>query len=664
MELKDYKGIGKTRLAQLNDAGIFSSYDLINYFPKKYYDFSNVGIFAEDNLNKILLVKIVAEPKVVHFKGMNYAICKVLDSEGDLFNAIWYNQPYIKSVLSLNREYYIYGKNSPKKKNTFVVSMTKDKEKTTKKMLPIYKKIGSFGGQTITNLIDIALGDCDYKSLINEDLEAKFNLISLKNAFFEIHNPESEDQIVLAKKRIDTEKLVPLAIKNLTQKIYCNGKRNCKYGDVEKLFVEFQKLIPFSLTGDQLKVISDIKKDLTGSGIMNRLLQGEVGSGKTMVAFFCLWVAANSGYQSTIIAPTEILAKQHYLNLIKTFSGTGVKIAYLSGNMSAAERREALRQVKLGISQIIVGTHAVISSDVEFKNLRLAVIDEQHRFGVVQRAKLAAKAKGELDTLVMSATPIPRSMALALYGNLNLSVITSCPFAKDITTNIVPKQKQVEMWKYISDKIQYGSRVFVVCSNIDSEEDDESYSATNVFKKLKGLFGEQNVALLHGKIKKQESEKIMQSFAAGEISVLVSTTVVEVGVDVPEADIIVIMSPEKFGLATLHQLRGRIGRNGAKSYCFCLANELSLAAGERLKFFRDHSSGFDIAEFDYNNRGAGDVYGTAQHGFSTNFAVNLSNYDTALEIANILIKDEKIKEEALEIAEKTYSKLCNDIVLN
>ena len=663
MELSELKGIGKTRLNQLADAGIFSTRDLINFFPKKYYDFSKCDVFEEDNISKIVLAEVLTEPKVVRFKGMNYAICKAKDEKNNIFNVIWYNQPYIKSAIKIGLSYYLYGKNSPKKKNTFVVSLTKEKSKVKDELLPVYKKIGSFGSQSMANLIGQAIKNYDFSSVVDKNQEQIHNLIDLKQAYERIHQPKSQSDFEKAKVRIDVEKLVPLAMKNLSQTIYSAENRTLRYQDIDKYYSEFKTLLPYTLTEDQQSAIDDIIADLSATKSMNRLLQGEVGSGKTMVAFFCLYLAAKNGYQSAIIAPTEILASQHYENLIKTLSGTGIRIVKLTSNMKAAEKREILRQIKLGIAQIVVGTHAIISDAVEFKNLNLAVIDEQHRFGVVQRAKLASKGKS-VDTLVMSATPIPRSMALALYGNLSLSIIKNCPFAKDITTNIVTRQKQPEMWQYLKEKAEQGSKIFVVCSNIDSEDDDENLSATNVHKQLCNLFGKENVSLVHGRLDKASAIKTMNEFATGEKRVLVATTVIEVGVDVPEADIIVIMSPEKFGLATLHQLRGRIGRNGKKSYCFCLSHGMGLATAERLMFFRDHASGFDIAEFDYQNRGAGDIYGTNQHGISADFSVNLANYDLALEIAEEMAADKEKREHILQIAEQTYAKLCNDIVLN
>ncbi len=665
MELNQLKGLGKVKLQQLYDAGIFSCEDLLNYFPKKYYDFKNYACFNDDNFNKVILCIVIEQPKVVKFKGISYVSVKVRDSAGTIFSAVWYNQLYIRNVLILGEKYYLYGKNSPKKAKTFVVALTKLASKQENNVMAEYKKIDSIGSANIQSWVEQILNNFEQNSILPPTILEKHNLMDMKDAYRKIHFPGSIEDYQQAKERLDIEKLVPLAVKNLNQVTYCALDRDAKYHNIDKIYQKFCQMLPFKLTNDQERAIFDIIGDLQKKKAMNRLLQGEVGSGKTMVAFFSLYVAVQNGYQSAIIAPTEILALQHYKNLVKTFSNTGIKIVLLNGSMSAKEKREALRLIKLGVADIVVGTHAVISAGVEFKDLALAVIDEQHRFGVAQRAKLSAKGQN-VDILVMSATPIPRSMALAIYGDLSLSVIYSCPFAKDITTNIVKQNKQPDMWKYIYEKTQCGSKVFIVCANIDEDEEQENdMSATAVYKKIINLFGKDKVVLLHGKQSKEAQKQTMDNFANGFQSVMVATTIVEVGVDIPQADIMIIASPEKFGLATLHQLRGRIGRDGSKSFCFCLANNnLSAKSADRLKFFKEHSNGFDIAEYDYQTRGSGDIYGTAQHGIKPDFSINLLNYDKALDIANDIMQDEVTKNNILQIAEKNYSKLCNDIVLN
>lgn len=665
MELSQLKGVGKIKLNQLNDAGIFSCEDLLNYFPKKYYDFANYSFFDADNYSKVILCEILEDPKVVKFKGITCISAKVKDMAGTVFSAVWYNQIYIKNTLIVGEKYYIYGKNSPKKSGTFVVSITKLASSVTKSVISEYKKIGSIASSTFSSLIEQILNNFEFHSILPHKIIEKYQLLDFKQAYKKIHFPDNIEDYKQGKTRLDIEKLVPLALKNSKQKIYAATFRDSKYNNLEQLYKEFCNMLPFVLTDDQNNVIEQIIGDLSSKKAMNRLLQGEVGSGKTIIAFFCLYVAVRNGFQSALIAPTEVLAAQHYKNLVKTFSNTGIKIVHLHGGMSACDKREALRLVKLGVADIVVGTHALIGESVEFKNLALSVIDEQHRFGVTQRAKLSAKGDN-IDVLVMSATPIPRTMALAIYGDLSLSVISSCPFAKDITTNIVSQNKQPDMWKYVYQKTQSGSKVFVVCANIDEDEEQENdMSATAVYKKIVNLFGKDNVLLLHGKQSKEIQQETINSFAFGGKKVLVATTIVEVGVDIPEADTMIVTSPEKFGLATLHQLRGRVGRNGTKSYCFCLINgNLSEKSANRLKFFKDHLNGFDIAEYDYNSRGSGDIYGTAQHGIKTDFSINLQNYDIAMQIAEDELLIHKDKQIIFEIAEKTYKKLCEDIVLN
>lgn len=657
------KGLGKVRLAKLNNAGIFTVEDLVNYLPTKYYDFSNPELFDEDGITKVILATCVDMPKSVHTKFINYTSAKMEDTMGRRFVAVWYNQPFMVNNLCPGVQYYLYGKNSPKKRKTFVVTLCKQQDKVTCPFLAVYKKIDGFGGQPLANLIEQALQVYNPQSLVPQNLQVKYNLQPLREAYLSVHQPTSGEIFCTAKGRLDVEKLLPLAAKNKVSKVYGSALRTNRYANLPKMLSEFKKLLKFTLTADQDSAIADIMADLDSRHSMNRLLQGEVGSGKTVVAFFCLWLAAKCGYQAALVAPTEILAQQHFNNLNKLLSGTGLRVVHLSGSLTAAQKRELGRQIQLGLADIVVGTHAVISSGITFKNLSLAIIDEQHRFGVAQRAKLVSKGSA-VDVLVLSATPIPRSVALAIYGNLSLSVIANCPFAKKIQTNIVTSGRQPDMWKFILDKVNNGAKAFVVCPRIEDDEEDENTSATAMHKHLCNLFGKANVGLLHGKMSKDAAASIMADFASGKFRVLVATTIVEVGVDIPEAEIMVIASPERFGLATLHQLRGRVGRAGTQSYCFCLPGDVSPKTAERLKFFRDHTSGFDIAEYDYANRGAGDIWGTAQHGVNVTNSINMQNYPLAQKI----VADESLPQDSLDkmlaVAEQNYAKLCNDIVLN
>ena len=387
-----------------------------------------------------------------------------------------------------------------------------------------------------------------------------------------------------------------------------------------------------------------------------------------MVAMFGAYLAAKNGYQAAIIAPTEILAKQHYATAKKLF-GEAFDVALYTGSTKGSDKHNTLTNIRFGKSKIIIGTHSLISDGVVFDNLSYAVVDEQHRFGVEQRAKLKNKGISP-DVLVMSATPIPRSLSLVLYGDLDISVINSRPKPQNTQTNIVATQKQSDMWNYVKNKTANGSKVYVVCPKIDEENDDDDkqrFSAKKMFEFLCKVFDKNEVGLIHGKLKKDEQNLIIENFKQGIIKVLVSTTIVEVGVDIPDADIIVIASPESFGLATLHQLRGRVGRQGQESFCFCLADGLNEKSYERIAFFKSHSNGFEIAEFDQKTRGSGSLLGTNQHGKDNGLFSKLSTqtYGQAKEILEHIKLDSTLFSKVLERGETLYNaKLLNKIVLN
>lgn len=627
MELTCIKGIGEARKKSFEENGIFSCEDLINYFPYKYYDFSKTEPYADDGNVRLIKATVIENPKLIKARAnLTFVSCKMNDEIGHTFTAIWFNQTFIKSQLYLGLNVYLYGKNSPKKKNTFNVSMMKQESKFSNfGLLPVYHSISGVGQATISDTISKSLEMLNIFDIIPDDLLLKYNVLSLKNAYSLIHNPSNFEEVIKSRNAIETEKLLTVLAVNENQQINKETKTHT-YKNITNLTNEFFNILPFKLTDDQINAIKDISNDFESKFTMNRLLQGDVGSGKTIVSFFGAFIASKNGFQSAIIAPTEILAKQHYETASKLFSKFGVKIGLLTSSSTAFERKITLDGLASGDIQILVGTHSVLSDEVCFNNLTYVVFDEQHRFGVEQRAKI--KEKGDsIDILVMSATPIPRSLALVVYGNLDFSTINSRPKQANITTNIVIKQKQNNMWNYIKNKILCGSKVYVVCSKIDEENENDSllkFSAKNVYDSLCSFFDKEQVGLIHGKLKKDTQDKVIENFRLGKIKVLVSTTIVEVGVDIPDSDLMVLVSPERFGLATLHQLRGRIGRNGEESHCFCLADNLNEKSYERVNFFKNHLNGFEIAEFDLNSRGEGTMYGTNQHGQSSDFVSNFS----------------------------------------
>ena len=654
MELTSIKGIGEARKKSFEENGIFSCEDLINYFPYKYYDFSKTEPYADDGNVRLIKATAIESPKTIRARALSFVTCKMNDEVGHTFTATWFGQTYVSQVVYLGEELYLYGKNSPTKKNNFVVSMFKPASKITNKgLLPIYSSIDKIGQSTLNDAINKSLEMLNISTFIPSELLYKYNLTDLNSAYKMIHNPLSFDEVEKARNRIEIENLIPVLAGNEYNKLMQKTARENNYKNITSLMFEYEKLLPFEITADQRKAIFDIEHDFSSKFVMNRLLQGDVGSGKTVVAFFGAYISAKNGFQSAIVAPTEILANQHYETALKLFSASGIKVRLLTSSIKGMERNIILNEIMTGEAQIVIGTHSLFSQDVQFQNLSYAVIDEQHKFGVEQRATIKEKGKS-VDILVMSATPIPRSLSLVVYGSLEISTLLSRPKTANITTNIVIKSKQNDMWNYIKTKLETGSKAYVVCSKIDEENENDSvisYSAKNTYDRLCEVFDKSVVGLIHGKLKKETQNAIIEKFRKGIIKVLVSTTIVEVGVDIPSSDIMVIATPERFGLATLHQLRGRIGRNGEESHCFCLADNLSMQSYERINYFKTHTNGFDIAEFDLKTRGAGSIMGTNQHGIDSSIMSNFSvyAYTVAKEILEQIKPNVQLYAQILEI---------------
>lgn len=671
MELSSLKGVGESRKKAFEDAGIFSCEDLINYLPYKYYDFSKTEPFADDGNVRLIKALVIENPKIIRARAnLSFVSCKVNDETGHTFTAIWFNQTFVKSLIYLGQTVFLYGKNSPKKKNTFNVLMMKNEYKLNSfGLLPVYHSITGIGQSTISDLVNKSLEKVEISGIIPKDLLLKYNLINLQDAYKLIHNPKNSNDLTTSKSAIDIETLLHVMASNEEKRISAKETRLFNYINITEYINEFISTLPYILTNDQLQAIHDISKDFSSNQSMNRLLQGDVGSGKTIVALFGAFIASKNSFQSAIIAPTEILAKQHYETSKKLFENANINISLLTSSTTSIERRCIISELKEGKIDILIGTHSIFSDEIQFKNLSYAVIDEQHRFGVAERAVIKTKSPN-VDILVMSATPIPRSLALVVYGNLDFSTLHTRPKQANIQTNLVIKSKQINMWQYIKNKVSNGSKAYVVCAKIDEENESDSLiskSAKNMFDYLSQIFKEDEIGLIHGKLKKETSDKVIEKFKTGKIKVLVSTTIVEVGVDIPDSDIMVIVSPERFGLATLHQLRGRIGRNGKESFCFCLADNLNDKSYERINYFKNHLNGFEIAEFDLKNRGAGTMLGTNQHGQSDNLISNFSSetYIIAKKIFDELKSDECALSKLISnLNKKQQDILAKNIILN
>lgn len=665
MELKDVKGLGKARLELLSEKGINTTVDLLNVFPSKYLNFTDIDAFLGQIEGTQLTLKctMVSEAKSVYFKGLNYTISKfVCLTSGRPFNAVWYGQPYMKNNLKINGNYYLIGKINKKKQLT--VTNWFEIDKLENKIVPIY---GSSIGLTKTvaiNSIKEILKNEEELSFIDSLKDAPS--LRIKDAYNEIHFPTEIEKLEEAKKRVALEDLVLLA--SLEDEI-SSTKEKKQRTYPSQVLAEFKKHCPYKLTLDQEKVVNEILNDLKSDLPMNRLLIGDVGSGKTLVAFFSVFATVMAGHSAIMLCPTEILAKQHYESFCNLFNNANVKVEQYYSSLQSSEKKEIEKKALNGKVDFIIATHSALNEKLVMPNLGLVITDEQHRFGVEQRAKLALKGKG-VDNLIMSATPIPRSLALVLFGGLKVSELTSRPHGESkIQTKIVCKDKEESMWNYIGEEIKNNNgRCFVIANRItEGNEEEGLYSVEDVYKKITKKYGfkADRVAIVHGKIDKEETDSIISLFKNGNIDILISTTIIEVGIDVKEANLMVIYNPERFGLATLHQLRGRIGRDGREGFCFLCVENISEQSAQRLKLFKNNNSGLSLAEEDLKLRGAGTLYGTKQHGANELFLhinFSLEEYKKAKKLYNNL--DEKLKMKTKENAIQKFGDIYKKIVLN
>ena len=651
MELTKIKGIGPSRAKSFEENDIFSCEDLVNYFPYKYYDFSKTEPYADDGNVRLIKATAIENPKLIRArKNLTFVSCKMNDEVGQTFSAVWFNQTYIKTVLYLGINIYLFGKNSPNKKNTFNVLMMKreeDIQKLKTGLLPVYHSIDGIGQSTINITIIQSLEMLQLSSIIPERILSKYNLLNLKQAYNLIHNPQKSEDIETARDRIEIENLLPVFYSNEKQKIIGKTTRKNNYKNITKIRSEFENLLPFKLTADQSKAIDDISKDFESAFSMNRLLQGDVGSGKTVVALFCAYAAARSGFQSAIIAPTEILAKQHYEIASKLFENQNVSVCILTSSTSSLERKIILQKLKMEDGLIVIGTHSLLLEEVCFKNLSMVIIDEQHRFGVAQRTSMREKGHNP-DMLALSATPIPRTLSMTVYGDMDISIINEKPAGRlPIKTTKLPVERVNALLERIAPQIKNGAKVFWVCPLVEESENVDMMAAEARFKELKKHFP--GTGLCHGQMDKKERDKVMAEFADenSKMRVLVSTTVIEVGIDVPSATIMVIENAERFGLAALHQLRGRVGRGALQSYCILLyGNNVSPDGLKRLDVLCETDDGFVIAEQDLMMRGVGELLGTKQSGWIQYHFVNYREHRDLFKLAQSASMDHNISENA------------------
>ncbi len=616
-DIKFIKGVGAKRAELFYKLGIFCVDALIHFYPRKYEDWTQTKTVSEvNNGDNISIKATMITPVKEHMirRGMTLYKCRFSDGD-NIINVTIFNNTYLAQSLRIYEDYILFGK-IEKNLTTAAMSSPKiEKIDTGIRVHPIYPASGKLTSNMIAKVIKTALDNLDtIPETLDIGIRKKYNLISLDKAVRSIHSPENESEIYEARKRLIFEELLTLQLGLL--KLKSNKKSKTSIHITKDYTDEFLPLLPYALTNAQQRAISECITDMQGVYPMNRLLQGDVGSGKTAVASGIIYTAVKNGYQCALMAPTEILAQQHFESISKTFRNTNIKIRLLTGATKAAEKREIKSQLMEGTIDLLIGTHAIIQNDVAFKNAGLMITDEQHRFGVKQRAALADKGE-DIHTLVMSATPIPRTLGLIIYGDLDISILDELPpNRQEIRTDVVDSRYNNRLYKFIKDAVNRGEQCYIICPMVEETEESVNLKSAEQFAEelSQTAFRGYNLGLLHGKMKAKEKDAVMKAFADGDVQILVSTTVVEVGVDVPNATIMVIENAERFGLSQLHQLRGRIGRGSKKSYCVLVSDSKSENARNRLMTMKKYSDGFKIADEDLKNRGPGDFFGERQHG--------------------------------------------------
>ena len=643
------KYITAKQLSNLKSLGINTVYDLIYYFPRAYDDRTNIKKIGELKFNEYVVLKanVMSVVNLTVRNGKKIVKAMVSDGTG-IMEILWFGMPYIKKSLKIGEEYLFIGQT--KKSAVFQLinpeyKLFSGQQKASEsEILPIYSSNKNITQNSLRKLVEKFLVNFlnYFEENIPKELIKEYKIMERKSAIKNIHYPVSMKEIEEAKRRFAIEELLILELGILKNRFIIENSNSKNYeveGKKEKVR-EFLSQLTFNLTNAQKKVIKEIYDEISNGKIVNRLIQGDVGSGKTVVAMVMLIYMAENGYQGALMAPTEILANQHYLGIKERLEKIGLRVELLTSSIKGKKKNEILDGIANGDVDIVIGTHSLIEDDVIFKKLGLIVIDEQHRFGVNQRNKL--REKGFLgNLLVMSATPIPRSLALSIYGDLDLSIIDELPPGRTpIKTKWIANDEDLEkMYNFIYKKVNDGNQAYFVAPLIETSDKMALKSVDKVSEEIERKFSNKKIGIIHGKMKAKEKDEVMLKFKNKEYDILIATTVIEVGIDVPASTIMTIYNAERFGLSALHQLRGRVGRGSKQSYCFLISNSTTENSKQRLSIMEETEDGFRIAEEDLKLRNSGEIFGLRQSGFS-----DLKFIDIIYDVKTIkLVRDECIK---------------------
>ena len=631
------KGVGPKTAERFEKLGILTLSDLLCHYPRRYLDFSKPYSIAEAPADTECVVKaeVFAKPGGRILPGGRRMERITAGDDVSSLEITWFNNPYAAQKLELGQEYYFQGivTGGMLRRQMVNPQVRTDAQVKSSPFEAVYPQTEGLTSSAIAKCVRQLLPHAELlPDPLPSEMLKKYRLLSKADAVRAIHCPATEEEAFAARRRLIYEELLvlQLGIGQMKNHGAASTGAPMKKADASP----FWESLPFSPTGAQRRAVEEILTDMSGETSMNRLLQGDVGSGKTLVAAAAIWACIRAGYQAALLAPTEILAGQHAENLNRLLSPFGMRVALLTGGMKAAARRTTLAAIRDDEADLIVGTHAILSEGVEFARLGLAVVDEQHRFGVRQRGLLAEKAANP-HLLVMSATPIPRTLGLLMYGDLDISILDELPPGrKPVKTRCITGKKRADLYGFLDREIDSGRQAYIVCPAIE----DAGGSGLNAVKSYyediaKAYLPDRRVGLMHGKLKPKEKAEVMDDFKSGRLDALVSTTVIEVGVDVPNATVMVIENAERYGLSALHQLRGRVGRGAAESWCFLVSDNASESVQKRLKFLCSTSDGFAVAQYDLETRGPGDFFGSRQHGLPTLQIADLMNDTRTLHAA-------------------------------